>query len=138
MTPFGERLKIAFSNAKNAEIARKIGVSEAAIKNYIDGRVPDADKLVKITSLTNCNLHWLLTGQGVKFLNDERIFDLEYSIDKHDNWHDVMNDWFSFEGREMPDTLGASFMGGWESYTAEEKIEALRDFKMLLDRVVDE
>ena len=36
---FGERLRLAFKHAKNAEIARRLGVSEAAVKNYIDGVV---------------------------------------------------------------------------------------------------
>ncbi len=59
---FGQRFRIAFGNAKNAEIARKMDVSEAAIKNYVAGRVPDAEKLLLIKALTNCNLDWLLTG----------------------------------------------------------------------------
>jgi transcriptional regulator with XRE-family HTH domain len=137
MSTFGERLKIAFHNAKNAEIARKLGVSESAVKNYMDGRVPDSDKLIKITSLTNCNLHWLITGQGVKFLDEGQAFDLEYSIEKHDSWRGVMEDWFAFDGREMPDTMGASFMGGWESFDRKRKIAALQDLKMLLDRIAD-
>jgi transcriptional regulator with XRE-family HTH domain len=63
MTTFGERLKQAFNNASNAEIARKLGVSEPAVKNYVGGRVPDADKLLSIRNLTKCNLDWLLTGE---------------------------------------------------------------------------
>lgn len=63
-TSFGQRLRLAFGNAKYAQIAEKMGVSEATIKVYMAGRVPDADKLAKIAELTNCNLHWLLTGQG--------------------------------------------------------------------------
>lgn len=63
-TSFGERLKKAFGNAKQVEIARKMGVSESAVKNYVAGRVPDAEKLLLIKNLTNCNLHWLLTGEG--------------------------------------------------------------------------
>src|SRR5438046_8581119 len=71
MTTFGERLRIAFNNAKNAEIARKLEVSEAAVKNYVQGRVPDAEKLVKIKNLTNCSLDWLLTGQPEKEIKAE-------------------------------------------------------------------
>jgi transcriptional regulator with XRE-family HTH domain len=64
MSTFGERLRKAFDNASNAEIARKIGVSEPAVGNYVKGRIPDAEKLLQISNLTNCNLHWLLTGEG--------------------------------------------------------------------------
>lgn len=61
---FGYRLKAAFGHAKNAEIARQLGVSESAVSNYVGGRVPDAETLVQIKNLTNCNLDWLLTGEG--------------------------------------------------------------------------
>lgn len=61
-TTFGQRLKQAFNNASNVEIARKIGVSGPAVQNYMSGRVPDLDKLLKIKALTNCDLDWLLTG----------------------------------------------------------------------------
>lgn len=62
-TSFGERLLSAFGNAKQVEIAAKMGVSPSAVKNYVDGRVPDADKLLLIKKLTNCDLDWLLTGE---------------------------------------------------------------------------
>lgn len=61
---FGQRLKIAFGNANNAQIARKMGVSDSAVTNYMAGRVPDIEKLLLIKSLTNCGLDWLLTGEG--------------------------------------------------------------------------
>ena len=135
MNSFGERLRAAFNNAKNAEIARKIGVSESAVKNYLDGRVPDGEKLVRIANLTNCNLHWLLTGQGVKFLGEEG-FDLEYVIDEHEEWQDVLEEWYRWEGREMPADLGARFMRGWRGMSKQEKIEALTDLKELVDKTV--
>jgi transcriptional regulator with XRE-family HTH domain len=66
---FGIRLRQAFYGAKNAEIARQLSVSSAAITNYIEGRVPPSDKLTLISTLTNCSIHWLLTGEGEKNLN---------------------------------------------------------------------
>ncbi|MBK6589883.1 MAG: helix-turn-helix domain-containing protein [Acidobacteria bacterium] len=66
---FGERLRLAFGNAKYAQIAAKMGVSEATVKVYMAGRVPDDKKLVKISKLTNCSLHWLLTGEGDRFVS---------------------------------------------------------------------
>lgn len=71
MLSFGERLKTAFRGAKNIQIARELGVSESAVSNYVGGRVPDVDLLGKITKSTNCNLHWLLTGEGDPFLDAE-------------------------------------------------------------------
>jgi len=63
MTTFGERLRTAFDNAKNAEIARKLRVSDAAVKNYINGRVPNIDILLLINILTGRSLDWLLLGK---------------------------------------------------------------------------
>lgn len=134
---FGERLKIAFDNAVNAEIANKIGVSEAAVGTYVRGRIPDGAKLVEISKLTNCNLHWLLTGDGPKYLSEFKEFDLEYAIDQHEDWVDVVKEWYEFEGETMPDTMGASFMGGWRSFDKQQKMDAIRDFKAFLDRIKD-
>lgn len=61
---FGSRFREAFGGATNAEIARKIGKSEPAVKNYVDGRIPSAADLVAISDLTGCSVHWLLTGNG--------------------------------------------------------------------------
>ena len=65
---FGTRLREAFRGAINAEIARKLKVTDAAVKNYIDGREPDTDKLRLISILTGCSIHWLLTGEGPKWV----------------------------------------------------------------------
>lgn len=62
MTGFGERLKAAFGNAKNAEIARKLGVSEPAVKNYVSGRIPELKILQLIKKLTGRSLDWLIEG----------------------------------------------------------------------------
>lgn len=132
---FGRRLKEVFDNATNQEIARKIGVSPPAVQNYVNGRIPDGEKLILISSITKCNLHWLLTGQGDKYVVPTTGFDLEYVIDQHDNWLDVMQEWYEFEGETMPETMGASFMGGWKSFDKREKAEALRDFKRFLDLI---
>jgi cellulose biosynthesis protein BcsQ len=63
---FGKRFKEAFGNRQNYEIAELLGLSDSAITTYVAGRVPAADKLIKISKITNCNLHWLLTGEGEK------------------------------------------------------------------------
>lgn len=64
---FGERLRLAFDGAKNVQIARKLGLSEAAIRNYIEGRVPPAETLLLISERTYCSIDWLLTGKGDQF-----------------------------------------------------------------------
>ena len=57
---FGIRLREAFEGAIDAEIARKLGVSQAAVKNYIEGRIPGPEKLAQISGLTNCSIHWTI------------------------------------------------------------------------------
>ncbi len=65
---FSERLREAFSDQKNVEIARRLGVSKSAATNYLENnRVPKLEILFKASELTNCSLHWLLTGQGHKW-----------------------------------------------------------------------
>lgn len=61
--PFGQRLKQVFDYATNKEIAGRLDVSEAAAQSYTAGRVPPAELLVKLAEVTNCDLHWLLTGE---------------------------------------------------------------------------
>ena len=101
---FGQRLKKAFGNATNGVIGNEIGVAENTVGFYVRGRIPDAEILIKISNVTGCNLHWLLTGEGGAFLN-EAAFDLEYVIDEHEEWQDVLEEWYRWEGREMPADL---------------------------------
>jgi cellulose biosynthesis protein BcsQ len=64
---FPERLRAAFGDARNADIARKLGVSKATVTLYMGGRLPPTDVLLKIAEETGCNLHWLMTGEGPKW-----------------------------------------------------------------------
>lgn len=63
MSAFGDRLRIAFNGAKNAEIARKLGITDTAVKNYMVDRIPPAEVLIQIKNLTNVQIDWLLTGE---------------------------------------------------------------------------
>lgn len=68
MSDFGSRLREVFHGKTQREIADILGVSDAAVRNYLGGRVPDVEKLTLIAAFTNCDLHWLLTGSGEKYL----------------------------------------------------------------------
>lgn len=62
---FAKRLRRAFDDASNAEIARRITTTDSTIKSYMDGdRLPVGEMLLRITAATGINLHWLLTGRG--------------------------------------------------------------------------
>ncbi|MCW5959289.1 MAG: helix-turn-helix domain-containing protein [Pyrinomonadaceae bacterium] len=92
---FGARLKRVFDGATNQEIADKLGVTAPAVQNYVSGRIPDGEKLQRISAVTNCNLHWLLTGEGDPFPekpvssdeteNDDIFENLEIEIKKTDD-----------------------------------------------------
>ena len=168
---FRKRLERAFDYASMADIARRIGVPHATVRNYFGGRLPAPEVLIKIANQTDVSLNWLLTGKGEMLLGvspkldlgrifEERIndiidrrlashnlgdvrdlgeidapaFDIETAVRTHDDPQRVMNEWFSFEGREYPEDYGVVFFQGWSSYSPAEKIEAIRDAKKVLDR----
>jgi cellulose biosynthesis protein BcsQ len=68
---FPDRLRVAFNDARNADIARRLGVSKATVTLYMGGRLPPTDVLLQIAEETGCNLHWLMTGQGLKWAHPE-------------------------------------------------------------------
>ena len=69
---FVQRLKQAFDFATMAEVARKIDVPHATVRNYFQGRMPAPEVLIKIANQTHVSLNWLLTGSGPMFLSEAR------------------------------------------------------------------
>jgi len=64
---FEERLKAAFGTNSVQEIADRLELSYQAVDHYIKGRRKLSDDLlIRISNLTNCSIHWLLTGVGPK------------------------------------------------------------------------
>jgi transcriptional regulator with XRE-family HTH domain len=63
-------------------------------------------------------------------------FDVEEAVRKTADPQKVMNDWFKYEGRRYPKDYAVIFFQGWESYSDEERIDALRDAKKVLDRTL--
>lgn len=171
---FVERLRKLFGHASMAEIARRIDVPHATIRNYFQGRLPAPEVLIKLARETGVSLNWLLTGEGKMFAEGERPLDLgavmeeritqivderlsqrlspevqqlgeidlmpEFDIDAAIHAalepQAVMRAWFGHEGREYPEDFGVVFFRGWESFTHQEKVEAVRDAKKVLDRAV--
>lgn len=68
---FGTRLKEAFEQASNVTIASKIGVTSTSVGYYVNhDRIPDIQTVLRIWKSTQCSIHWLLTGEGPKYLVD--------------------------------------------------------------------
>ncbi|MGQ0543376.1 MAG: helix-turn-helix domain-containing protein [Blastocatellia bacterium] len=171
---FQDRLSQAFGFATMAEVARRIGVPHATIRNYFQGRLPSPEVLIKIANETHVSLNWLLAGTGEMYLPgsepldldkliDRRIgelidrklnersvetvqnlgtvdeapaFDVELAVKKYRDPQRVMSEWFLYEGRDYPQDFGVVFFQGWETYTPEEKVEAVKDAKRVLDRAL--
>jgi len=171
---FSRRLAEAFDHAKMSEIARRIGVPHATVRNYFHGRMPAPEVLIKIAEETNVSLNWLLTGVGEMFLGvpkhldigsvlemkireivDQKLsgksgstvmelgdidtapaFDVQDAVQQYDDPQRIMSKWFKHEGRKYPQDYGIVFFAGWESYTDQEKVDAIRDAKKVLDRTL--
>lgn len=58
------RLNRAFDHASMADVARRLGIPHATVRNYYQGRLPAPDVLIKIANETNVSLNWLLIGTG--------------------------------------------------------------------------
>lgn len=96
MAHFGDRLRELFPGKTQREIGELLNVTDAAVRNYLAGRVPDADKLEQIARLTGCNLHWLLVGEGQR-KTDESTEQIVRSLD------DILNERVSASLRAMLD-----------------------------------
>ncbi len=72
---FARRFKEAFNHASNAEIARRLGVTDMTVKPYADGdRLPVGELLLWISLKSGCSVDWLLTGKGTRRIETNNIF----------------------------------------------------------------
>lgn len=51
-------------DGNKSEFARIVGISEAAVRSYLQSTIPKADVLEKIASKTAVSCDWLLLGRG--------------------------------------------------------------------------
>lgn len=64
-TEFGSRLRQAFGGDSDSEIARKLGKTPPDVGKWTKTKnIPLPHILLEIKRITNCNLDWLLTGEG--------------------------------------------------------------------------
>lgn len=76
------------------------------------------------------------TVQDLGTVDEQPEFDVEAALGKFNDPQLVMNAWFRHEGRRYPKDYAVIFFQGWDSYTDEERIEAVRDAKKVLDRTL--
>lgn len=61
---FVARLNRTFDNESMADVAKRLDLPHATVRNYFQGRLPSAEVLIKIANETNISLNWLLAGKG--------------------------------------------------------------------------
>ena len=162
---FVARLNTTFGNATVAEVARRLQLPHATVRNYYLGRLPAPEVLMNISEQTNVSLTWLLSGKGAMYVGDlqrtdiaavlemmienvverklnERLgaavkgesFDLAASVREHDDPQKVLSDGYVSDGLKPPRGYGVVFFKGWESMSQDDKAEAVRDARRVLDR----
>ena len=65
-----------------ADIARRIGVPHATIRNYFQGRLPAPEVLIKIANETNVSLNWLLTGDGQMYVTGREPLNFDRMLER--------------------------------------------------------
>lgn len=96
---FVERFVEVCGTSKPAEVSRMLNVSYQAAKNYLQGRLPDSKVLLTICERTPYSIHWLITGEGKKFVKpgqekDREIFTDEMRTFVRSECLDVINEVF--------------------------------------------
>jgi len=76
------------------------------------------------------------TVQDLGAVDLKPAFDIESVVRKYDDPQRAMSDWFHHEGRDYPQDYGVVFFQGWETFTIEEKLDAVKDAKKVLDRTL--
>jgi transcriptional regulator with XRE-family HTH domain len=66
---FSDRLKMLVCQTGKSQkaVSGEIGISDAALCNYLNGRLPKADELLRISRHFGRSIEWLLTGEGDQY-----------------------------------------------------------------------
>lgn len=73
---FRSRLLKLFDNLSMADIARRLKIPHATVRNYFGGRLPATEVLIKIADETGVSINWLLLGRGEMYAVDTPPVDL--------------------------------------------------------------
>jgi AcrR family transcriptional regulator len=79
---FHERLSRVFDRGTMADVARRLDLPHATIRNYFGGRLPAPDVLIRIANETNVSINWLLTGQGEMYAGPPKGVDIGRVLDE--------------------------------------------------------
>lgn len=73
METFASRLKELMNGSSVSAFARKVELSEALLRKYINGSDPGLTKANQIAQKANCSLEWLATGSGYQYRKAEVV-----------------------------------------------------------------
>ena len=79
---FTNRFIEVCESTQPVEISKFLSVSYQAAVNYLNGRIPDAKILLVIAERTPYSIHWLLTGDGKKIVEDKQFEDTRVLSDE--------------------------------------------------------
>ena len=74
---FVDRLSAAFDHGSMADVARRLGLPHATVRNYFrEGRLPAPEVLILIARETGVSLNWLLLGTGGMYAGETAPIEL--------------------------------------------------------------
>lgn len=107
---------------------------------YVSGATADIGRLIdeRIDELIARKLSQNTDAavQELGGFDARKPFDIESAVRRYGDPERIMSEWFHHDGRDYPADFGIVFFQGWESYTPDERVEAVRDAKKVLDRTL--
>ena len=102
---FVDRLSRAFDNASMADVARRLGLPHATVRNYFrEGRLPAPEVLIMIARETGVSLNWLLLGTGEMYTGDAAPLELGRFLEQ--KIHQIIDQKLSATGkRPLPSDI---------------------------------
>ena len=72
-TTFAECLRQLIGGESILGFSRRVGLSEAMIRKYLNGSEPTLSRANQIARQANCSLEWLATGEGFQYRQAEVV-----------------------------------------------------------------
>jgi hypothetical protein len=122
---FVRRFTEICGTSQAVDIARLLSISYQTARNYLGGRLPESKVLLLIAAKTPYSVHWLLTGEGKKFVETSLLEDTLPLSDQLQK----------FVRRECAELIGEIFSVQIEP--AESKVVTLTSDKIMEEKVLD-
>ncbi|MBK9215674.1 MAG: helix-turn-helix domain-containing protein [Chloracidobacterium sp.] len=117
---FVRRLDKAFEHQSMADVARRLRIPHATVRNYYNGRLPASDVLIKIARESGVSIDWLLLGKGEMYIGDTRGVDIGRFIENKIT--ELIDEKLAGTGREAIRDLGTI-----DEFDVEAAVQRLND-----------